>query len=265
MTLHDPSDATEPLVTLDRVSVSYPNGTRALDRLSLALYPGEVLALLGPSGCGKSTALRTIAGLVPHGEGTVRWSDPGDRGRLGVVFQSPTLMPWASVAANVGLPLRLQRRAREKVEEAVAEALDLVGLSGAARLKPRQLSGGMAMRVSIARALTVRPKLILMDEPFAALDEIARHRLNDELLAIRAATGCAVLFVTHSVGEACYLADRIVVMAPSGREHATVGVDLGRRVPSLRGEARFAALTARVSAALGEATQLTRAPCGAAA
>ena len=245
------------LVALDRARVTYPNGTRALDGLSLAVRPGEIVALLGPSGCGKSTALRAIAGLIEpddgDGNGAVRWGDPADRRRLGVVFQSPTLMPWASVAANVRLPLRLAGAPADEADRAVADALALVGLADAARLKPRELSGGMAMRASIARALAVRPRLILMDEPFAALDEIARHRLNDELLAIRDAAGCAVLFVTHSVAEACYLADRVAVMTPGGRLHAVLDVPFGERAPALRGKPAFAALTARVSAALAAA------------
>ena len=230
----------------------YPHAT-ALDAFSLAIRPREVVALIGPSGCGKSTALRALVGLVIPDEGAVEWADPSDRDRLGVVFQSPTLMPWADVGANVALPLRLAGAPKAETMRAVEDALFLVGLTDAARLRPHELSGGMAMRVAIARALAVRPRLILMDEPFAALDEIARHRLNDELLAIRAATGCAVLFVTHSVAEAVYLADRVVVMAPGGRLHATIVVPFGERSRGLRADPAFAALTGEVSDALAAA------------
>ena len=169
------------------------------------------------------------------------------------MFQSPTLMPWADVGANVALPLRLAGVGRAERDARTGDALDLVGLGHAAPMRPHELSGGMAMRVAIARALVVRPRLILMDEPFAALDEIARHRLNDELLAIRAATGCAVLFVTHSVGEAAYLADRVAVMAPGGRRHAEIDVPFAARTRPLRADPAFAALTGRVSDALAGA------------
>ena len=240
------------LVALRAVTVRYPHAT-ALDAFSLAIRANEVVALIGPSGCGKSTALRALAGLVAPDGGAVEWADPGDRDRLGIVFQSPTLMPWADAGANVALPLRLAGMPKAGTARAVADALSLVGLEGASSLRPHELSGGMAMRVAIARALAVSPRLILMDEPFAALDEIARHRLNDELLAIRAATGCAVLFVTHSVTEAAYLADRVAVMAPGGRLHATLDVPFGERDRTLRAAPAFAALTGEVSDALAAA------------
>lgn len=230
----------------------YPRAT-ALDAFSLSVQFGEVVALIGPSGCGKSTALRALAGLVVPDEGGVAWADPTDAARLGVVFQSPTLMPWANVAANVALPLRLAGTPRGEAEGAVADALALVGLPDAAAMRPHELSGGMAMRVAIARALVVRPRLMLMDEPFAALDEIARHRLNDELLTVRRATGCAVLFVTHSVAEAAYLADRVAVMAPGGRLHTIIDVPFAARERSLRADPAFAALTGEVSDALAAA------------
>jgi NitT/TauT family transport system ATP-binding protein len=190
------------------------NGTvTALRGMSLTVHEGDFISLLGPSGCGKSTALRLIAGLSTPTEGRIRWEGGQRAGDLGVVFQEPTLMPWATVAENVFLPFRLRGLAFGGVRAEIAEALALVGLSAFADAYPRELSGGMKMRVSIARALVTRPRLILMDEPFAALDEITRHKLNTDLLALREKIGCTVIFVTHSVFESVFLSDRIVVMA----------------------------------------------------
>jgi NitT/TauT family transport system ATP-binding protein len=206
------------LVRLERVGKTFANGTVALAGLDLAVGEHEFLSLLGPSGCGKSTALRLIAGLVAPNAGRLRWApDPGDahaRQRdIGFVFQEPTLMPWASVWSNVYLPLRLERVARRTAAPKVEAALAMVGLEGFERAYPRELSGGMKMRVSIARALVTGPRLLLMDEPFAALDEITRFRLNDDLLRLWQAESWTVVFVTHSVYESVYLSDRIAVMA----------------------------------------------------
>lgn len=208
-----------PLLRLIGVEKKYANGTHALQSLSLDVRPGEFLSLLGPSGCGKSTALRLIAGLGEVSEGKIEWPGVGHErsGRakkdIGFVFQDATIMPWATVLDNVYLPLRLLDRPRKAVIGEILEVLEMVGLSKFAEAYPRELSGGMRMRVSIARALVTRPKLLLMDEPFAALDEITRARLSDDLLMIRERVGCTVIFVTHSVYESVYLSSRIVVFA----------------------------------------------------
>jgi NitT/TauT family transport system ATP-binding protein len=198
------------MVRLSGVSKTYPNGVMALDGFDLDVGGGDVLTLIGPSGCGKSTALRLIAGLDDPTSGRVHW--PKARPEIGYVFQEPTLMPWASAFNNVFLPLRLRGVSRTAAKERVDEALELVGLTEFAEAKPHQLSGGMKMRVSIARALVTQPTLLLMDEPFAALDEITRFRLNDELLALKQRLYLTVVFVTHSIFEAVYLSSRVVVM-----------------------------------------------------
>lgn len=207
-----------PLVALEHVGKIFDNGTVALADLTLEVEDGAFLALLGPSGCGKSTALRILAGLIQPSGGQVRWrgAPPGKPvapDDIGFVFQEPTLMPWARVAANVRLPLDLKGVPRQHAERRVAECLALVGLTGFEHAYPRELSGGMKMRVSLARALALRPHLLLMDEPFAALDEITRLRLNDDLLRLKAETGATIVFVTHSVYESVYLATEIAVMA----------------------------------------------------
>jgi NitT/TauT family transport system ATP-binding protein len=210
---------TRPLVRLRGVDKRYANGTHALQGLDLDILPGEFVSLLGPSGCGKSTALRLIAGLGTATAGSIEWPtmrhDAYGRPEreIGFVFQDANLLPWATVADNVYLPWRLKDRPLQAVQEQVQAALAMVGLERFAHAFPRELSGGMRMRVSIARALVTRPKMILMDEPFAALDEITRHRLADDLLDIREQAGCTIVFVTHSVYESVYLASRIVVLA----------------------------------------------------
>jgi NitT/TauT family transport system ATP-binding protein len=208
-----PSDR-EPLVALRRVGKTFANGVVALDGLDLAVRPGEFLTLLGPSGCGKSTALRIVAGLSAPDRGAVEWSqaDAAQR-QIGFVFQEPTLMPWATVEANVRLPLRLLGL-EAQAPARIGAALERVGLAGFAQAYPRELSGGMKMRASIARALVTEPKLLLMDEPFAALDEITRFRLNSDLLELWQTLGKTVVFVTHSVFESVYLSNRIIVMTP---------------------------------------------------
>jgi NitT/TauT family transport system ATP-binding protein len=204
----------ETLVSLSHVRKAFANGTVALEDLHLDVRDGEFLALLGPSGCGKSTALRLIAGLADVTSGRIHWPTGGSAKQdIGFVFQEPTLMPWASVADNVHLPLKLRGVSRAEAMPKIMETLALVGLADFAKVYPRELSGGMKMRVSIARALVTEPKLLLMDEPFAALDEITRFKLNDDLLKLKAAKDVTVIFVTHSVYESVYLATRIVVMA----------------------------------------------------
>ena len=213
-----------PLVTLRGVDKVFANRVTALEGLNLDIYRGEFLALLGPSGCGKSTVLRLLAGLAGPTRGVISWSC--ERPELGFVFQEPTLTPWSDVFANVWLPLRLAGVSKEKARPRVEEALEQVGLTGFAKAYPRQLSGGMKMRVSIARALVTRPAVLLMDEPFAALDEITRLKLNDDLAALRSSLGATVVFVTHSVFESVYLSDRIVVMAARpGRAVAEIVVE----------------------------------------
>jgi NitT/TauT family transport system ATP-binding protein len=208
-----PLGARPHLLQLQQVGKVFNGGVTALHDMSLAVQEGDFISLLGPSGCGKSTALRLIAGLSTPTSGRISWEGGKAAGDLGVVFQEPTLMPWATVAQNVYLPFRLRGKSFAEVRPEIEEALSLVGLSKFADTFPRQLSGGMKMRVSIARALVTNPRLILMDEPFAALDEITRHKLNTDLLALRERIGCTVIFVTHSVFESVFLSDRIIVMA----------------------------------------------------
>jgi NitT/TauT family transport system ATP-binding protein len=199
-----------PLISLRSVRKTFASGTVALDGLSLDVQPGEFVSLLGPSGCGKSTALRLMAGLGTPTTGAVTRADTP----LGFVFQEPTLMPWRTVWDNVRLPLQLARLARREAAPRIAAALARVGLAGFERAFPRELSGGMKMRVSIARALATNPSLLLMDEPFAALDEITRTRLNEDLIRLWQETGLTIVFVTHSVYESVFLSSRIVVLAP---------------------------------------------------
>jgi NitT/TauT family transport system ATP-binding protein len=245
-----------PLLALEGVGKSFATGTRALDAIDLTVADGEFVSILGPSGCGKSTLLRLIAGLMPPSDGRIAWpTGPPPRGGVGFVFQDPTLMPWATVFDNVYLPLRLAGVRRETARPDIEAALDRVGLAGEARRHPRALSGGMRMRVSIARALVTRPRLLLLDEPFAALDEITRFRLNDDLMALWRDQGWTVLFVTHSVFESVFLSTRIVVMSANpGRIAADMDVPLPQpRAPALRTSAAFAAACRTVSDRLAEA------------
>jgi NitT/TauT family transport system ATP-binding protein len=246
----------ETIVSLRGVDKTFGNGTTALSGLDLDIRTGEFVSLLGPSGCGKSTALRILAGLMPPSRGDVIW--PGadaaadHRGEIGFVFQEPTLMPWANVEDNVYLPLRLRGVSKRKAQEAIDSCLALVGLDKFAKAYPRELSGGMKMRVSIARALSLRPKLLLMDEPFAALDEITRFKLNDDILRLQREFGCTVVFVTHSVYESAYLSSRIVVMAARpGRIIAEIGVEgPAQRDEEFRTTQLYGDLCRRTSAAL---------------
>ena len=243
------------LLRMDGVGKVFAGGVTALADMNLSLSEGQFVSLLGPSGCGKSTALRLIAGLMQPTTGKVIWQGGHDSGDLGVVFQEPTLMPWATVEKNVWLPLRLKGESLDAARPRIAQALDMVGLGGFPGAYPRELSGGMKMRVSIARALVTQPRLILMDEPFAALDEITRNKMNDDLLALRDRLGCTVIFVTHSVFESVYLSDRIVVMAPRpGRVAEELTVTADRRDEDFRTSAEYAAQCRAVSAALHRAT-----------
>ena len=209
-------DMSQVAISLKRVTKTFPNGTQAVKDLSLEIMRGDFVSLLGPSGCGKSTVLRAISGLIDASSGTIelyRNTATGSSDELGFVFQEPTLMPWTTVFGNVWLPLRLKGQSRVASRDQVMNALEMVGLQDFSEHAPAELSGGMKMRVSIARALVTRPKILLMDEPFAALDEITRFKLNNDLLELWSKFGWTVVFVTHSVFESVFLSNRIVVMA----------------------------------------------------
>jgi NitT/TauT family transport system ATP-binding protein len=254
--------ATPPIVELSGVSRTYDSGTRALEAVDLAVHRGEFLTLVGPSGCGKSTLLHLIAGLAQPSSGRIAWwgdrfaATGGADRRIALVFQAPTLMPWASLATNVRLPLDLARTPRAAANAAVADVLARVGLAGFADHLPRQLSGGMQMRASLARALVTEPDLLLMDEPFGALDEFTRQRLDAELLALWSAQRLTVVFVTHSIQEAVFLSTRVAVMAA----HPGRLVDAWRidepfpRDDAFRVSARFAQHAARLSESVARAS-----------
>lgn len=246
------------------VSKVFSNGTLALKDMSLDVNAGEFLSLLGPSGCGKSTALRIIAGLGAASSGTIDWptsqlnSKGLPQGDIGFVFQEPTLMPWTTVFGNVYLPLKLQGVSKSSARADVMAMLSAVGLADFADNYPRELSGGMKMRVSIARALVTKPKLLLMDEPFAALDEITRQKLNDDVLRLWRQSGVTVIFVTHSVFESAYLSNRIVVMkARPGQVYTDIPLQSStERDNNYRTSEEYRAITDRVSRALQEAIHL---------
>jgi NitT/TauT family transport system ATP-binding protein len=248
------------IARLQKVDKVYANGVVALRGLDLDVGEGEFLSLLGPSGCGKSTVLRLVAGLGEVSGGRIEWPGAGDRaglprGDVGFVFQDPTLMPWATVAANVLLPLKLRGVAAGEAAARVREAIELVGLEGFERAYPRELSGGMKMRVSIARALVTHPRLLLMDEPFASLDEITRFKLDNDLRALWARQRWTVVFVTHSVYESVYLSTRIAVMtARPGRTASEVAIDAqAPRDEAFRTSPLYNEYCREVSARLSEA------------
>jgi NitT/TauT family transport system ATP-binding protein len=253
-------EARRPIIRLDHVTKTYGNGTTALRDVDLAVGRSEFVSLLGPSGCGKSTLLRLIAGLGEISSGRIDWPQASHTARgeperdLGFVFQEPTLMPWATVFGNVYLPLKLKGLSRKEATPRITEALTKVGLENFAKAYPRELSGGMKMRVSIARGLITQPSVLLMDEPFAALDEITRFRLNDDLLAMWAGQQWTVIFVTHSVYESVYLSNRIVVMgARPGRVTADIRIDEAYpRSEAFRLSTRYNDYCRLVSAALHE-------------
>ena len=249
-------DAAGLAVRLRAVTKIYDSGVVALGPLDLDVAKGEFVSLLGPSGCGKSTALRLIAGLSAPSAGTVNVSHHATRadGRhpIGFVFQEPTLMPWASVRENVRLPLKLAHAAAADADGRIEEALAQVGLAEFADAYPRELSGGMKMRVSLARALVTDPDILLLDEPFAALDEITRFRLNNELLALWRRLGKTIIFVTHSVFESVYLSQRVTVMtARPGRLASEFRIDtVEPRGEDFRTSAEYAGYCREVSSAL---------------
>ena len=248
-----------PVVSCRNISKRFANGTLALSDVELDVFEYQFLSLLGPSGCGKSTLLRLIAGLSEPSAGTISWQGHPS---LSFVFQEPTLMPWATALSNVMLPLRLAGVRRDERRERAAAALAQVGLAGFEKSYPRELSGGMKMRVSIARALVTRPKVLLMDEPFAALDEITRFKLNNDLLELWQDERFTVVFVTHSVFESVFLSSRVVVMAARpGRVFGELAVDAPYpRDEAFRTSPDYAALCRQASDVLVNAINSTAGP-----
>jgi len=251
-------DRIVPMVEFENVGKRYRGGQPVLGGVSLSVAKGEFVSVIGPSGCGKSTVLKLISGLTPPASGSIKVDGmaPKDaREIVSYIFQDATLLPWRTVEQNVSLGLELERVARPTRAQKTAALLELVGLTHVAKSYPRQLSGGMKMRVSIARALATNPRLLLMDEPFAALDEMSRDHLNEEILRLQAEQKWTAVFVTHSVAEAIFLSTRIIVLAPNpGRIHAEFSVDLpAPRIAELRETPEFDALAVKVSHALRSA------------
>lgn len=252
----------ESLIAIDRVGKVYGNGTVALEDISFDVRDGQFVSLVGPSGCGKSTLLRMVAGLGPitSGQILVEGLPPTkarqEKGDTAFVFQDANLMPWRTALGNVELPLELRGESKSTRRASSQAALEMVGLGDAGKLYPRELSGGMRMRVSLARALAARPRLLLMDEPFGALDEITRQRLNAELLRLCALANWTVVFVTHNVFEAVFLSTRILVMsARPGRIIAEVPVPLPHpRVPEIRTDPEYTRIVREVVTLLGSAS-----------
>ncbi|MEQ8481503.1 MAG: ABC transporter ATP-binding protein [Hoeflea sp.] len=247
-------------LNLHSIGKTFASGVTALQDVNLSVNQGDFMSLLGPSGCGKSTALRIIAGLSNPTSGIVEWrGTPLQQNDIGFVFQEPTLLPWASVYENVWLPLRLRGVSRKEAEPQIADVLERVHLTGFENAVPRELSGGMKMRVSIARGLVTRPRILLMDEPFAALDEITRFKLNNDLLELWAERGFTVIFVTHSVFESVFLSNRITVMAARpGRVFDEVAVDAPYpRSQGFRTSSEYAALCRKTSDVLVNAINAT--------
>ena len=236
------------LLKFDEVSMTFPDGTQALDKVSFSVTSGEIVTVVGPSGCGKSTLLRIASQLETHTGGHCEV----DRKSIGYVFQDATLMPWRTVRRNVELIAELHKLKKSEKEERVARAISLVGLDGFEDKYPRQLSGGMKMRASLARSLVMNPKVFLFDEPFGALDEITRERLNDELLNIFVSQGFAGLFITHSISEAVYLSTRVLVMSSRpGRITSSFDIPFDfPRTHDLRYEPEFAEICGQISHAL---------------
>jgi len=237
-----------PALSFSGIDMTYPDGTEALSDISFDVKPGEFTTVVGPSGCGKSTLLKIASGLLPHTGGDLSV----DTGQLGYVFQDATLLPWRTVRKNVELFAELHGVSKRDRRQLAAKAIELVGLAGFENHHPNRLSGGMKMRVSLARSLTLNPNVWLFDEPFGALDEITRERLNDEVLSLFRAENFAGLFITHSIGEAVFLSTRVLVMsARPGRIVADFEVPFEYpRSPDLRFEPEFARLSGEVSTAL---------------
>ncbi len=246
---------TPPLIELAGIGKTYGSGTVALGGVDASVREGGFVSLVGPSGCGKSTLLRIVAGLIAPDHGQISWPASGIRpSDIGFVFQDATLMPWASVADNVHLPLKLKGIPKDEAMPRVRDALARVGLADFASAFPRELSGGMKMRVSIARALVTEPPVLLMDEPFAALDEFTREKLDDDLIDLWTSQKLTTIFVTHSIYESVYLSERVLVM---GARPGHILADIAVGVPYPRGRAfrestSYVETCARVSAALRE-------------
>jgi NitT/TauT family transport system ATP-binding protein len=246
-----------PEIEIAGVTKQYGNARAVLQTIDLTVAKQEFISIIGPSGCGKSTILKLIAGLANPTSGTIRvdgMPPQNARETISFVFQDATLLPWRTVTQNVGLGLELERVPSDRREKEIASLLELVGLNHVAKSYPRELSGGMKMRVSIARALATNPRLMLLDEPFGALDEMSRDRLNEEILRLRAEQNWTAVFVTHSVSEAVFLSDRIVVLAPNpGRVYAEFRVELpAPRTSAIRNLQEFDAIVSRVSHTLRE-------------
>lgn len=251
------SQSIAPTVVLDRVSKVYPSGTIALEDVNLSVRQGEFLSLVGPSGCGKSTVLGLIAGLTNPTQGDVQWRLPDQRQELAFVFQEASLLPWGTVEDNIRLPLKLMGQSKKQSQQAVAEVIALVGLGGFEGAFPRQLSGGMKMRVSIARAIVTQPKVLLMDEPFGALDEITRNRLNEDLMNLWRQKRWTVVFVTHNIYEAVYLSTRVAVMGVNpGRLMTELAIDTPYpRTEAFRQSPEFGQYRSHLAQALAEGMQ----------
>jgi NitT/TauT family transport system ATP-binding protein len=244
-----------PMIELSGLTKRYGDGQTVLDSMNLTISKGEFVSLIGPSGCGKSTALKLISGLAVPTAGTITvdgMTPKNARELISFIFQDATLLPWRTVEQNVGLGLELEAVGNTRRKEKTSRLLELVGLENMADAYPRELSGGMKMRVSIARALATSPKLLLMDEPFAALDEMSRDRLNEELLRLREEQKWTAVFVTHSVAEAVFLSTRIVVLASNpGRIHAVLPMELPLpRTAAMRDSPEFEARVMQVTHAL---------------
>jgi NitT/TauT family transport system ATP-binding protein len=248
VTGHDAEQVATVALAFDGIGMTFPDGTEAIDEVTLTVRRGEFVTIVGPSGCGKSTLLRIASGLLAPTQGAVRI----DRDRIGYVFQDPTLMPWRTVRGNVEVIAELHHVARSERRALAQRAIDAVGLTGFEHHYPKSLSGGMRMRCSLARTLTMRPPIMLFDEPFGAVDEITRERLNEETLRLFEQEGFAGLFITHSISEAVFMSTRVVVMsARPGRIVAEHDVGFGYPRPAeLRFDPAFAALCGEVSAAL---------------
>jgi len=247
---------TEPkrvALAFDRVGMQFPDGTNALEDVTLHIAEGEFVSIVGPSGCGKSTLLKIASGLIPQTSGTVTV----DRNNLGYTFQDATLLPWRKVMGNVELLMELRGYSPEKRRKIAQEQIDLVGLSGFENHYPKRLSGGMRMRASLARSLALNPSVFMFDEPFGALDEITRERLNDELIALYLRNGFTGLFITHSIPEAVYMSSKVIVMSRRpGRILDIFDVPFDYpRTPELRYDADFSALCGEISISLRNAIE----------